>query len=93
MGHKSYISKGVRIGSGSIIDNASLIPSHAKVPSNIYLSGSPAQIVKKDVFFTKDFLGKFTSEDSLNSKNYKSDVFIYNVVNQETLSIKQIDNI
>ncbi len=93
LGHKSYISKGVTIGSGTIIDNASFVPSHAKIPSNIYLSGHPVKILKKNVFFTKDFLGKFTTEDSVNSKNYKSDVFIFNVVNQETLSIPQIDDI
>lgn len=93
LGHKSTISKGVKIGSGSIVDNASFIPPHAKIPSNVYLSGSPAKIIQNDVFFTKDFLGKFTSEDSFNSKNYKSDVFIYSVVDKETLSIKQIDKI
>ena len=93
LGHKSYISKGVKIGSGTIIDNASFVPSYAKIPSNTYLSGHPAKIVQNNVFFTKDFLGKFTTEDSVNSKNYKSDVFIFNVVDQETLSIQQIDNI
>ena len=93
LGHKSYVSKGVKIGSGTIIDNASFIPSHAKIPSNTYLSGNPAKIIQNNVFFTKDFLGKYTTGDSVNSKNYKSDVFIYNVVNQETLSITQVDKI
>ncbi|MEE0935632.1 MAG: DapH/DapD/GlmU-related protein [Methanobrevibacter sp.] len=93
LGHKVYISKGVRIGSGTIIDNASFIPSNAKIPSNLYLSGNPAKIIRNNVFFTKDFLGKLTLEDSVNSKNYKSDVFIYNVVNQETISMTQIDKI
>lgn len=93
LGHKSYISKGVKIGSGTIIDNASVVPSYAKIPSNTYLSGHPAKIVQNNVFFTKDFLGKFTTEDSVNSKNYKSDVFIFNIVDKETLSIQQIDNI
>lgn len=93
LGHKTYVSKGVKIGSGTIVDNSSLIPSNAKIPSNVYLSGNPAKLTKNGVFFTKDFLGKLTAEDSLNSKDYKSDVFIYNVVNQETLSIDKIDKI
>ena len=93
LGHKSSISKGVKIGSGSFIDNASFIPSTAKVPSGLYLSGNPAKVIKKNIFFTKDFLGKFTAEDSLNSKDYKSDVFIFSVVDKETLSMDSIDKI
>ena len=60
LGHKSYISKGVKIGSGTIIDNASFILPNAKIPSNLYLSGNPAKIIRSNVFFTKDFLGKLT---------------------------------
>lgn len=93
LGHKAFISKGVKIGSGTIVDNASFIPPNAKIPSNLYLSGNPAKIIKKNVFFTKDFLGKLTQEDTLNSKNYKSDVFIYNTDSQETISMDQIDKI
>ena len=93
LGHNVYISKGTKLGSGSIVDNASFIPSFAKIKSHSYLSGNPAKIIRNNVFFTKDFLGPFTTEDSVNSKNYKSDVFIYNVVDQETLDIGQIDKI
>lgn len=93
LGHNTFISKGVRIGSGTVVDNFSFLPSNAKAHSNIYLSGNPVKIIKKDVFFTKDFVGKFTASDSVNSKNYKSDVFIYEVVNQETLDMSQIDKI
>lgn len=93
LGHNVFISKGVKIGSGTIVDNASFIPSNARIQSHVRLSGNPAKIIGKDVFFTKDFLGPFSLEDSLNSKNYKSDVFIYNVVDQETLDINQIDKI
>ena len=93
LGHNAFISKGVKIGSGTIVDNFSFIPSHAKIPSNKYVSGNPVKIIQNDVFFTKDFVGKFTAADSVNSQNYKSDVFIYKVVNQETLAISQIDKI
>ena len=33
------------------------------------------------------------AEDSVNTQEYKSDVFIYEFVNQETLNLKQIDKI
>lgn len=93
LGHNVYVSKGVKIGSGTIVDNASFIPSYAKIKSNLYLSGNPAKVLRKDVFFTKDFLGRFTIDESVNSKNYKSDIFIFNFVNQETLSMDDIDKI
>lgn len=93
LGHNTYISKGVRIGSGTIIDNASFIPSYAKIPSNKYLSGHPAKIIKDNVFFTKDFIGPYEIDDSLHSKNYKSNIYIYSVINQETLSMDTIDKI
>ena len=83
----------MKIGSGTIVDNASFLPSYAKIKSHSYLSSNPAKIIRNNVFFTKDFLGSFTTEDSLNSKNYKSDVFIYSVVNQETMNMGTIDKI
>lgn len=93
LGNNVYISKGVKIGSGTIIDNSSFIPSYAKIQSNKYLSGNPAKIINNNVFFTKEFLGSFKIDDSINSKNYKSNVFIYSVIDQETLSMENIDKI
>lgn len=93
LGHNTFVSKGVNVGSGAVVDNASFIPAYAKVPSNVYVSGKPTKIIRKEVFFTKDFVGKFTAADSVNSKNYKSDLFIYEVIGQETLSLNQVDKI
>ncbi len=93
LGNNVHISKGVNVGSGSIIDNSSFVSSYDKVPSNCYLSGNPAKIIKNEVFFTNDFTGPYRNEDILNSKDYKSDVFIYEKVNQETLSFESIDKI
>ena len=93
IGHLAYISRGVKIGSGSIIENYSFIPHNAKVYSNSLVIGNPAKIEKSDVFFVKDFLGYHRAEDSLNTKDYKSDVFIYEFVENETLNLNQIDKI
>lgn len=92
IGNNSYISKGVKIGSGSIIDNFSYIESNVKIPSNVFAYGNPIKLIK-GIFFTKESLSLFKHEDTLNSKHYKSDVFIYNVINQETLDLNKIDKI
>lgn len=93
IGHLAYISRGSKIGSGSIIENYSFIPHNVNVFSNSLVVGNPAKIEKKDVFFIKEFLGYHRAEDSLNTKDYKSDVFIYEFVNHETLDLNGIDQI
>lgn len=93
IGHLAYISKGAHIGSGSIIDNNAFVPSNAKVPSNTLNLGNPIQIAQRDVFFTKEFISKYTAEDTLNSKDYKSNVYEFEFVNRETLDINRIDKI
>lgn len=93
IGHLAYISRGVKIGSGAIVENYSFIPHNAKVPSNSLVVGNPARMEIKDVFYVKEFLGYHRAEDSLNTKDYKSNVFIYEFVNQETLDLDKIDQI
>ena len=93
IGKRTIISRGVKIGSGTIISNASFIPPNFKIQSNVLAYGNPAKIIKKDVFFIKDFTGPFKNEESFNSKDYKSSVFIYEILKNETLSITDIDDI
>lgn len=93
LGDNVYVSKGVKIGSGSFIDNYSLVNSYTKVPSNKYAIGNPIKFIKNDVFFTKDFLGSFNYDDSINSQYYKSDVFIYEFKDGETLDLDKLENI
>ena len=89
----SFINKGVKIGSGTIIDNYCMLPPNSIIPSNLYLSGNPAKIIKKEVFFTKTFVDSLSGEDLINSQNYKSNVFIFTIKENETLSINHIDKI
>lgn len=93
LGDNVYVSNGVKLGSGSFIGSGSMIPPYFKIPSNTYLLGNPVKIIQNNVFFTSEFVGAFKYEDSINSEYYKSDVFIYNVVENETLSLDKIDSI
>lgn len=93
LGDYSYISRGARIGSGAVVENKTYVPHNFIGFSNSYILGNPAQIMQKEVFFTPDSLENYTPEDSINSSDYKSDAFIYNFVNNETLSIDKIDKI
>ena len=93
LGHLAYISKGVHIGSGSIIDNDSFVQSNNRIRSNSFSLGNPSKIVKDNVFFLNEFVGLFTPEETLNSKYYKSNVFIYDIVENETLNLDKIDEI
>lgn len=93
IGHLAYVSRGVKIGSGSIVENNSFIHHNSRIPSNSLVVGNPAKLERSDVFFTTEFLGYHSSEDSLNTQDYKSDVFIYEFVDKETLNLNQIDKI
>lgn len=93
IGHLAYISRGVKIGSGAIVDNYSFVAHDSIIKSNTHVLGNPARVEHENVFFTTDFLGFHRAEDTLDSAEYKSDVFLYELVNKETLSIENIDNI
>lgn len=93
IGHLAYISKGSKIGSGAIIENNSFIPHDGKVHSNSLVVGNPAKIEKVNIFYVSTFLAHNNAERSLETKEYKSDVFIYEFVNKETLDMNKIDQI
>lgn len=93
LGHLAYVSKGVRIGSGAIVGNNSFVQDYSHVPSNSLVIGNPAKISETDVFYVTNFLAHHNAESSLNTKDYKSDVFIYDVLIPETLDFDKIDQI
>ena len=93
LGHLAYISRGAQIGSGAIIENNSFVPHNVRIPSNSIAVGNPVKLERKDVFYTNNFLAHNRAEASLDTKDYKSDVFIYEFVNQETLDMNKIDQI
>lgn len=93
LGHLAYVSKGVKVGSGAIVGNNAFVHDNSNVPSNTLVVGNPAKIEKRDVFYVTNFLAHHRAESSLETKDYKSDVFIYGVENQDTLDLNKIDQI
>lgn len=93
LGHNAYIEKGVKIGSGSIIENNAHVNSNAVLQSNCYYSGDPVRLLEKDVFFTKDYPANYDEEDTLNSEDYKSNVFIFDNTSGDSLDANKIDAI
>ena len=93
IGHLAYISRGAQIGSGAILENNSFVPHNTRIPSNSIAFGNPVRLERKNVFYTNDFLAYNRAEASIETKDYKSDVFIYEFVNQETLDMNKIDQI
>lgn len=89
--HQVYIEMGVRIGSGAILNNNSHAYKHSLLKSNYLYTGNPAKPVQKDVFFTKDYTGNFTEEDTLNVQDYNSRIFIFSEKPGESLDFKKIN--
>lgn len=76
IGQNALILKNTQIGSGSIIGAMSLV-SHKKVASNCVYAGNPAQKIKENIFFTKDCVHGYLSEETQKHNQYKDDRFIY----------------
>ena len=93
LGHQIYVDKGVTIGSGAVVENNSHIPSNATLKSNAIYSGNPVNLIRNDVFFTKDYVANFTKEDSKDFNTYSSRIFLYDNVPGETLDIKKVDRL
>ena len=93
LGHQIYVDKGVSIGSGAVVENNSHVPSNVVLKSNTIYSGNPVNLIKSDVFFTKDYVANFTKEDSKDFNTYSSRIFLYENVPGETLDIKKVDNL
>lgn len=90
LGHLSYVSKGVNIGSGTIIDNYSYVPSNVKLESNNLYGGNPIKLLKKEIFFTKDYVGNFEKEYSDNVDEYISGIYVYSPKSGETLDFNKV---
>lgn len=93
LGHLSYVSKGAKIGSGTIIDNYSYIPSNSILKSNNLYGGNPVKIIDDNVFFTKDYVGNFEKEYSDNVDEYVSGIYLYSQNSGETLDFGKVDSL
>lgn len=93
IGHQSYICKGAFIGSGAIISNNSHVPSNSLIQSNTLYEGNPVNIIKKNVFFTKEHVGPFTSENSQDFDEYCSRIYLFEESPNETLNFNKINEL
>ena len=92
LGQKTYIGKGTFVGSGSILDNNTYAVNVFLKSNNLYW-GNPVRILKKEVFFTNDYVGGFMDEDTLNHEDYVSRIYLYENSPGETLDINKIDDL
>lgn len=93
LGHQAYIDKGSVIGSGAIINNNSYVEGNIMLESNNLYSGNPVRIIKSDVFFTKEYVGGFRAQDSVDIEEYTSRIFLYSEKPGETLSSEKLDEL
>jgi len=63
IGQHIYLLKGARIGSGSVIGAMSLVSK--QIPSNVIAAGSPAKILKHNIFWTGHCVHDWQDEDTL----------------------------
>ena len=93
LAHQVYVEMGAKIGSGSIINNNSHVYKNSILKSNKLYSGNPAEAVRDDVFFTKEYTGNFTEEDTLSFEDYNSRLYIFDVVAGESLDANKINDL
>lgn len=91
--YSSYISGGVQIGSGAIIGKKSFVPPYTTIPSNTQVLGNPCKIINKNVFFTNEYVGNYTPNETKTTATYKSNIYSYNYVANETLYLTKINEI
>lgn len=93
LGHLSYVSKGVNIGSGAVVDNYSYVPSNFTLESNNLYGGNPVNLLEKGIFFTKDYVGNFEKEYSDNVDEYVSGIYVYSPKSGETLDFNKVSSL
>lgn len=93
IGHLAYITKGSILGSGCILDNNTYVEGNTFLKSNSLYRGNPAKIIRNNVFFTNEYVGEFTSEDTKSIENYVSRTYFYSHNSEESLSPQKIEEI
>lgn len=90
LGHLSYLSRGVKLGSGSIVYNNTNVLPHVTVKSNSYYANG--QVISDNVFFMGSHTAYFDKNDIESNEYCQTDEYIYEEVENETLSLVYIDS-
>ncbi|MFJ8069629.1 acyltransferase [Peribacillus sp. NPDC096447] len=75
IGQDVMILKGVEVGTGSILGAKSLVAK--SIPSNVAAAGSPARVVRKNVFWARPSVHAYTEKETVESQNFPDGRFVY----------------
>lgn len=89
IGQNALVLKGSRIGSGSIIGAASIV-SNKSFASNCVYGGSPAKLIKAEVFFSKECCHNYSEEQTKESMLFNSDEFVFH--DENPLSLEELES-
>ena len=76
IGQNVLILKGSEIGSGAIIGGNSVVANKI-ISSNSSVGGNPCRVLRNDVFFTRDCVHNYLTEETYESMLCDSDKYIY----------------
>ncbi|SIR68246.1 transferase hexapeptide (six repeat-containing protein) [Peribacillus simplex] len=75
IGQDVMILKGVEVGTGSILGAKSLVAK--SLPSNVAAAGSPARVVRKNVFWARPSVHAYTEKETAQSQKFPDGRFVY----------------
>ncbi|MFJ8259585.1 acyltransferase [Peribacillus asahii] len=75
IGQDVMILKGVEVGTGSILGAKSLVTK--SLPSNVAVAGSPARVVRKNVFWARPSVHAYTEKETMDSQEFPDGRFVY----------------
>ncbi|MGZ9817546.1 acyltransferase [Peribacillus simplex] len=75
IGQDVMILKGVEVGTGSILGAKSLVTK--SLPSNVSAAGSPASVVRKNVFWARPSVHEYTEKETAESQKFPDGRFVY----------------
>lgn len=89
IGQSATLLKGTQIASGSIL-GASAVVSGKAIPSNVVFGGNPAKQIRRDIFWEKTCVHRWTKKETMQNQEKNTDQFIYKQTN-EHISFPTID--
>lgn len=89
IGQNALLLKGTKIGSGTIIGAATCV-ANKKIVSNVSVAGSPARVIRENVFFLHNNVSNWTNNVTKNHMRADIDDYIY-CVSKNTVNMDELD--